>query len=207
MQASESAMAGFRTENDSLGPIDVPDDKLWGVRTQRALQNFSIGHDMIPHELVAAYPVIKRAAAVANHTGGRLDDQAYELIRNVGDQNLGGEHHDRFPPHLWMTGRGTQFNINVNEVSANHCSAPPIARHEHDLTLKKAVQLGHLDAATFERVVDGPNGKGARRTQSGRCLGGRNSRRNNAETALRAFGMTSQQAVIEKDQVHGKQSR
>jgi fumarate hydratase class II len=99
----------------------VPADKLWGAQTQRSLQHFSIGDDLIPREMITAYATLKRAAAAANHTSGRLNGQAYELITRVCDEILAGQHHDMFPLHVWMTGSGTQFNMNVNEVISNRC--------------------------------------------------------------------------------------
>ena len=114
-------MTEFRIESDSLGEVSVPADKLWGAQTQRSLQHFSIGRDLIPHEMIAAYAILKRAAAAANHAGGRLTDQAHELITRVCDEILAGKHHDMFPLHVWMTGSGTQFNMNVNEVVSNCC--------------------------------------------------------------------------------------
>src|SRR5262249_9570501 len=114
-------MSDLRTESDSLGRIGVPADKLWGAQTQRSLEHFSIGHDLIPREMIVAYAIIKRAAAAANHVGGRLSDQVYELIKRVCDEILAGEHQDMFPLHVWMTGSGTQFNMNVNEVISNRC--------------------------------------------------------------------------------------
>jgi fumarate hydratase class II len=112
----------MRTETDSLGPVQVPADKLWGAQTQRSLEHFSIGKDLIPREMIAAYATLKKAAAIANHAGGRLDDQRYKLIVQVCDEILAGEHQDMFPLHVWMTGSGTQFNMNVNEVISNRCS-------------------------------------------------------------------------------------
>src|SRR5208337_5009735 len=95
--------------------------KLWGAQTQRSLEHFSIGHDLIPRELVTAYATLKKAAATANHTSKRLDDRAFELIARVCDEILAGQHHEMFPLHVWMTGSGTQFNMNVNEVISNRC--------------------------------------------------------------------------------------
>ena len=69
-------MTEFRTESDSLGQVQVPADKLWGAQTQRSLEHFSIGRDLIPREMIAAYAILKRAAATANRSGGRLPDQA-----------------------------------------------------------------------------------------------------------------------------------
>src|ERR1700720_125785 len=114
-------MAEYRTEKDSLGEVKVPTDKLWGAQTQRSLEHFSIGKDLIPREMITAYAVLKKAAANANHAAGRLDDKRHALIVKVCDEILAGQHHDMFPLHVWMTGRGTQFNMNVNEVISNRC--------------------------------------------------------------------------------------
>jgi len=112
----------MRKETDSLGVVEVPADKLWGAQTQRSLKYFSIGKDLIPPEMIPAYAALKKAAAVANHDGKRLDDQRYKLIVQACDEILAGRHRDMFPLHVWMTGSGTQFNMNVNEVIANRCS-------------------------------------------------------------------------------------
>ena len=114
-------MSDVRIESDSLGEIAVPADRLWGAQTQRSLQYFSIGHDLIPREMIGAYAILKRAAAVANHKGGRLDKKRHDLILRVCDEILAGQHQDMFPLHVWMTGSGTQFNMNVNEVISNRC--------------------------------------------------------------------------------------
>ena len=112
---------GIRVESDSMGKVDVPADKLWGSQTQRSLEHFSIGHDLMPREMIGAYAVLKRSAAAANRNGGRLDPHAYELITRVCDEILSGKHQEMFPLHVWMTGSGTQFNMNVNEVVSNRC--------------------------------------------------------------------------------------
>jgi fumarate hydratase, class II len=114
-------MVEFRKETDSLGEVLVPADKLWGAQTQRSLEHFSIGQDLIPREMITAYATLKKAAANANHAGGRLDTKAHALIVQVADEILAGQHHDMFPLHVWMTGSGTQFNMNVNEVFSNRC--------------------------------------------------------------------------------------
>jgi fumarate hydratase class II len=115
-------MTDFRTETDSLGEVEVPADKLWGAQTQRSLEHFSIGKDLIPREMIEAYAILKKAAANANHAGGRLDDRTHGLIVRVADEILAGKHQDMFPLHVWMTGSGTQFNMNVNEVISNRAS-------------------------------------------------------------------------------------
>ena len=114
-------MPEYRTETDSLGEVKVPTDKLWGAQTQRSLEHFSIGKDLIPREMITAYAILKKAAANANHASKRLEDQPHKLIVQVCDEILAGEHHDMFPLHVWMTGSGTQFNMNVNEVISNRC--------------------------------------------------------------------------------------
>src|SRR6516225_4423027 len=111
----------FRTEADSLGEVRVPGDKLWGAQTQRSLEHFSIGRDLIPREMIAAYAILKKAAANANHTGKRLNDDRHRLIVQTCDEIVAGQHKDMFPLHVWMTGSGTQFNMNVNEVISNRC--------------------------------------------------------------------------------------
>ena len=112
-------MSDVRIERDSLGEISVPAERLWGAQTQRSLQYFSIGHDLMPREMIGAYAILKRAAAVANHKGARLDKKRHDLILRVCDEILAGEHQDMFPLHVWMTGSGTQFNMNLNEVISN----------------------------------------------------------------------------------------
>src|SRR5229473_2130675 len=116
------AMSAFRTETDSLGEVSVPADKLWGAQTQRSLEHFSIGTDLIPREMIVSYAILKKAAANSNRAGGRLRPEAHDLIVQVCDEIIAGQHHEMFPLHVWMTGSGTQFNMNVNEVIANRCS-------------------------------------------------------------------------------------
>ena len=115
-------MSGFRKETDGLGAVDVPADKLWGAQTQRSLQYFSIGRDLMPPEMITAYAILKKASANANHASGRLNGKIHGLIVKACDEILAGQHDDMFPLHVWMTGSGTQFNMNVNEVIANRCS-------------------------------------------------------------------------------------
>ncbi len=114
-------MTEIRKETDSLGEVNVPADKLWGAQTQRSLEHFSIGKDLIPREMITAYATLKKAAASANYAGKRLDDKRHKLIVQACDEILAGQHHDMFPLHVWMTGSGTQFNMNVNEVISNRC--------------------------------------------------------------------------------------
>src|ERR1700758_4722008 len=125
-------MTDIRKETDSLGVVEVSADKLWGAQPQRSLEHFSIGHDLIPREMITAYAILKKAAAIANYRSKRLDDQRYKLIVQVCDEILAGQHHEMFPLHVWMTGSGTQFNMNVNEVISNRCSqiaGTPLGSH------------------------------------------------------------------------------
>jgi fumarate hydratase class II len=110
-----------RTEKDSIGEVSVAASTLWGAQTQRSLEHFSIGKDLMPREMINAYAILKKAAANANYAGKRLDSQQHKLIIQVCDEILAGLHADMFPLHVWMTGSGTQFNMNVNEVISNRC--------------------------------------------------------------------------------------
>jgi fumarate hydratase class II len=112
----------FRIEKDSLGEVKVPKDKLWGAQTQRSLEYFDIGHDLIPREMIPAYAILKKASAIANCSCGWLPKEKKDLIVKACDEILSGQHQDMFPLHVWMTGSGTQFNMNVNEVISNICS-------------------------------------------------------------------------------------
>jgi len=111
----------FRTETDSLGEVKIPSDKLWGAQTQRCLEHFSIGDDLIPKEMIESYAIIKKAAAIVNCNDGRLKEAQRDLIVQVCQEILEGKHQDQFPLHVWMTGSGTQFNMNMNEVISNRC--------------------------------------------------------------------------------------
>src|ERR1700722_5297024 len=131
-RAKERPMTDTRKETDSLGVVEVPADKLWGAQTQRSLEHFSIGKDLIPREMITAYAILKKAAAITNNDGKRLDDQRLKLIVQTCDEILAGQHQDMFPLHVWMTGSGTQFNMNVNEVISNRCcqlASTPLGSH------------------------------------------------------------------------------
>lgn len=115
-------MQKTRSESDSLGTVQVPSDRLWGAQTQRSLEHFCIGHDLMPKELIESFAILKKAAAVVNHLQKRLSKEKVNLIIKVCEEILAGRHDLQFPLHVWMTGSGTQFNMNVNEVIANRCS-------------------------------------------------------------------------------------
>jgi len=115
-------MTTIRVETDSLGEVEVPSDRLWGAQTQRSLRYFNIGEERMPPELVRALAIIKKAAAQVNARSGRLGADLARLIATACDGILVGRYPDEFPLHVWMTGSGTQLNMNVNEVIANVCS-------------------------------------------------------------------------------------
>ncbi|AKT37040.1 class II fumarate hydratase [Chondromyces crocatus] len=108
-----------RTETDSFGPIEVDDGKYWGAQTQRSLQNFPIGRERFPREMVAALGLVKKAAAMVNHDLGLLPEVKLNLIVAAADEVISGQLDDHFPLVVWQTGSGTQTNMNVNEVIAN----------------------------------------------------------------------------------------
>lgn len=115
-------MSDIRIESDSLGDVEVPAGALWGAQTQRALNMFAIGTDKMPREMVEAYAVMKKACAKANAGAGKLPEDKASSIMAVCDEILAGEHADMFPLSVWISGSGTQFNMNVNEVISNRCS-------------------------------------------------------------------------------------
>ncbi|WP_130870629.1 class II fumarate hydratase [Intestinimonas massiliensis (ex Afouda et al. 2020)] len=109
----------YRIEHDTMGEVRVPADRYWGAQTQRSFQNFKIGTEQMPVEIIRAFAVLKQAAAMANHQLGKLDDRRYELICQVCREILDGKLDGHFPLVVWQTGSGTQSNMNVNEVVAN----------------------------------------------------------------------------------------
>lgn len=108
-----------RTESDSMGPIEVPADRYWGAQTQRSLKHFDISDDRMPPELIRAFGVLKKAAALVNRDLGKLDDQKAKLITQAADEVVAGTWNDEFPLRIWQTGSGTQTNMNANEVISN----------------------------------------------------------------------------------------
>jgi fumarate hydratase class II len=112
----ENAM---RVEKDTMGEISVPVDKYWGAQTQRSLQNFKIGGDRFPREMIKALGVLKKSAALVNSELGLLDKKKTEMIVKAADEVIQGQLDAHFPLVVWQTGSGTQTNMNVNEVIAN----------------------------------------------------------------------------------------
>ena len=109
---------GYRIERDSMGEMQVPDDKYWGAQTQRSHENFKIGVETMPQEIIRAFAILKKAAAMANNRLGRLDDERLGIISQVCDEILAGKLDQHFPLVVWQTGSGTQSNMNANEVIA-----------------------------------------------------------------------------------------
>ena len=110
----------YRIEKDTLGEVKVPVDKLWGAQTERSRNNFKIGPEAsMPIEIIQSYAVIKKAAAITNHSFGVLSKDKMELISTVCDEIIDGKHNDQFPLVVWQTGSGTQTNMNINEVISN----------------------------------------------------------------------------------------
>jgi fumarate hydratase class II len=109
----------YRTEKDTMGELQVPADKYWGAQTQRSLQNFKIGGQRMPLEVIRAFAVLKKAAALTNAELGVLSQDKADAIARVCDEILAGEHDEQFPLVVWQTGSGTQSNMNVNEVISN----------------------------------------------------------------------------------------
>lgn len=110
----------FRTEHDTMGEVQVPADKFWGAQTERSRNNFKIGPEAsMPHEIIEAFAVLKKAAAFANCDLGVLSKEKRDMIAKVCDEILEGKLNDQFPLVIWQTGSGTQSNMNVNEVISN----------------------------------------------------------------------------------------
>ncbi|PKP23131.1 MAG: class II fumarate hydratase [Bacteroidetes bacterium HGW-Bacteroidetes-21] len=109
----------YRIEKDTMGQIEVPAEKYWGAQTQRSINNFKIGHDTMPVEIIRGFAILKKAAAMTNCELGVLSQEKADLIARVCDEILEGKLDDQFPLVVWQTGSGTQSNMNVNEVIAN----------------------------------------------------------------------------------------
>ena len=112
-------MSNTRQEKDSIGPVEVPAHRYWGAQTQRSKENFDIGGQQMPIEIVRAFAILKKAAAITNAELGALAEDKRDLIGKVADEILAGKLDDEFPLVVWQTGSGTQSNMNVNEVIAN----------------------------------------------------------------------------------------
>lgn len=109
----------IRIESDSMGNVEVSTNVYWGAQTQRSLEHFEIGFDVMPAELIKAFAILKKAAAITNNELGLLPDDKMKLIVSVADEIIAGKHANHFPLRIWQTGSGTQTNMNVNEVISN----------------------------------------------------------------------------------------
>jgi len=153
-----------RTENDSLGSVDVPVDRYWGAQTQRSLQNFKIGDEHFPPEFIRAYGLLKKSAATVNESFSSLDSKIADTIRTAADEVIEGKLDDHFPLVVWQTGSGTQTNMNVNEVIANRAieilggelgSKDPVHPNDHvnmsqstNDTFPSAINIAAVESAT-----------------------------------------------------------
>ncbi|MCB2059652.1 MAG: class II fumarate hydratase, partial [Novosphingobium sp.] len=115
-------MSELREETDTMGPIMVPADRLWGAQTQRSLENFRIGEERMPVGIVHALGIIKRAAALTNRDMGLLEPRLADAIVQAADEVISGALDDHFQLVVWQTGSGTQSNMNANEVVANRAN-------------------------------------------------------------------------------------
>src|SRR5277367_1404142 len=115
----DTASIQSRTESDSMGKIDVPADRYYGAQTARSLIHFNIGKDTMPPELIRAFGILKKAAALVNEDLGKLPADKTALITQAADEVIGGRLNAHFPLRIWQTGSGTQTNMNVNEVISN----------------------------------------------------------------------------------------
>ena len=109
----------YRIEKDSMGEMQVPADRYWAAQTQRSFQNFKIGGEKMPKEIIHAFGILKKGAAIANNHLGKMDDQKLDAICKAADEVIAGTLNDHFPLVVWQTGSGTQSNMNTNEVIAN----------------------------------------------------------------------------------------
>ena len=127
MPAITTAM---RTESDTMGPIEVPNDRYYGAQTARSLIHFAIGDDLIPRELIRAFGILKKAAALTNSGLALLPKEKCDLVGKAADEVIVGTLDEHFPLRIWQTGSGTQTNMNANEVIANRAIQMATARWE-----------------------------------------------------------------------------
>ncbi len=157
-----------RTETDSIGPIEVANDKYWGAQTQRSLQNFKIGNEHFPRDFIRAYGILKKAAATVNESFGNLDSKLAKIIRTAADEVIKGKLDGHFPLVVWQTGSGTQTNMNVNEVISNRAiellggelgSKNPVHPNDHvnisqstNDTFPSAINIAAVESATHQLI-------------------------------------------------------
>ena len=146
----------FRKEKDSMGEIDVPEDKYYGAQTQRSLNNFKIGGEKFQRDLIRAYGIVKKAAASVNNSKGKLDSKLADPIKKAAEEVIDGKLDAHFPLVVWQTGSGTQSNMNFNEVIANRAiellggelgSKEPVHPNDH-------VNMGQSTNDTFPTAIN-----------------------------------------------------
>src|SRR5580698_3527976 len=118
-KTSPASKPGARIESDSMGKIEVPSDRYYGAQTARSLIHFDIGTDKMPPELIRAFGILKKAAALVNQDLGKLSPDKAKLIAQAADEVIAGKLDSHFPLRIWQTGSGTQTNMNANEVISN----------------------------------------------------------------------------------------
>ena len=161
---------GYRKEKDSMGELEVPEDRYYGAQTQRSLENFKIGGERFQRELIRAYGIIKKAAAKVNSEAGRLDKKIADAISNASDEVIDGKLDDHFPLVIWQTGSGTQSNMNFNEVISNRAiemlggalgSKDPVHPNDHvnmsqstNDTFPTAINIAAVESATHKLIPE-----------------------------------------------------
>ena len=146
----------YRKEKDSMGELNVPENRYYGAQTQRSLNNFKIGDERFHRELIRSYGILKKAAATVNESAGKLNGKLANAIRNAADEVIDGKLDDHFPLVVWQTGSGTQSNMNFNEVIANRAieilggelgSKDPVHPNDH-------VNMGQSTNDTFPTAIN-----------------------------------------------------
>ena len=161
---------GYRKEKDSMGELEVPEDRYYGAQTQRSLQNFKIGGERFQRELIRAYGIVKKAAAKVNSDSGRLDKKIADAISNASDEVIDGKLDDHFPLVIWQTGSGTQSNMNFNEVISNRAiemlggvlgSKEPVHPNDHvnmsqstNDTFPTAINIAAVESTTHKLIPE-----------------------------------------------------
>ncbi len=144
----------YRLEQDSMGEIKVPSEKLWGAQTQRSLENFKIGKDHFPREMIRAFGILKKAAAKTNVELKILEKEKAKFIMEAADKVISGELDEHFPLVVWQTGSGTQTNMNTNEVIANHSNQLKSGNlHEKFIHPNDDVNKGQSSNDTFPTAM------------------------------------------------------
>src|SRR3974390_3037877 len=171
-----------RVESDSMGQIEVPSNVYWGAQTQRSLLHFDIGRDTMPPELIRAFAILKKAAALVNQDLGKLPADKAKFVVQAADEVIAGKLSEQFPLRIWQTGSGTQTNMNVNEVISNRAielaggvlgSKNPVHPNDHvnmsqssndtfptAMHVAAVLQLRHHLMPSVRRLRDAPEGGG-----------------------------------------------